>query len=152
MRVSCAVKNIAPPKYSINNISIESVSSYKYLGIYISHNLTWNTHTNYIYNNVSRMLGFLRRNFSLGTPAVKSLLYKSLVRPKLEYACSIFDPSAVYLDNTLESTQNRATRFIFCNYSRHASVSMMKLTLGLPHLELRRKYFRLRPFSKDLLL
>lgn len=129
MRVSCAVKNIAPPKYSINNISIESVSSYKYLGIYISHNLTWNTHTNYVYNNVSRMLGFLRRNFSSATPAVKSLLYKSLVRPKLEYACSIFDPSAVYLKNTLESTQNRATRFIFCNYSRHASVSTMKLTL-----------------------
>lgn len=94
------------------------------------------------------MLGLIRRNFSSTTVHVKSQLYKTLVRPKLEYSCSIWDPGQANLTNLLESLQNRAARFILSNYARHASISSMKLTLGLPDLAVCRKFMRLCLFHK----
>lgn len=94
------------------------------------------------------MLGYLRRNFSCVTMSVKLNLYKTLVRSKMEYACAIWDPGQVTLTLTLEAVQNRAARFILCNYSRHASVTAMKKTLNLTDLSFRRKCSRLALFHK----
>ena len=40
----------------------------------------------------SKTLDFLRRNLNIGSTSVKEQAYKSLVRPSLEYACSVWDP------------------------------------------------------------
>lgn len=148
MRVSRLSKNTDPAIYILNDIPLDAVASYKYLGIHITHNLSWNMHVDYVSNNANRMLGFLRRHFRSANLPVKLQLYKALVRPKLEYACSVWDPGHVTLSHILESVQNRAARFILSNYSRTASVSSMKTTLDLPDLALRRKYFRLCLFHK----
>lgn len=149
MRVSRLSKNPGPAIYTLNNRPLTSVASYKYLGIHITHNLSWNMHVDFVFNNANRMLGFLRRHFRSANLSVKLQLYKTLVRPKLEYACSVWDPGHVTLSNILESVQNRAARFILSNYSRTASVSSMKTTLGLPDLAVRRKYLRLCLFHKS---
>lgn len=94
------------------------------------------------------MLGYLRRNFSRAPVSLKLLLYKTLVRPKLEYAAAVWDPCHANLHQTIELVQNNACRFILSNYNRTASVSSMKSTLSLPCLSLRRKVFRLSLFFK----
>lgn len=134
--------------YSINNVPLEDVSTYKYLGVHISSTLSWKTHINYVINNANRTLGYLRRNFNQATSSLKLLLYKTLVRPKLEYAASVWDPNTASLCNELESIQNRASRFILSNYHRTSSVTSMKESLSLPLLERRRKIFRLCLFHK----
>lgn len=134
--------------YVISNTPLTSVDTYKYLGIHISSNLSWQTHTDYVINNANRMLGYLRRNFSLAPVSLKLLLYKTLVRTKLEYASAIWDPHLSSLSSSLESVQNRSSRFILSNYSRTASVSSMKANLNLPTLSTRRKIARLNLFHK----
>lgn len=94
------------------------------------------------------MLGYLKRNFSLAPSSLKLTLYKTLVRSKLEYASSIWDPSLLNLVNPLEAVQNRSARFILSNYQRTASVTSMKSNLSLPSLASRRKVARLCLFHK----
>lgn len=127
---------------------LEKVMSYKYLGVHLTANLSWEKHIEYISNNANRMLGYLRRNFYMAPSSLKLLLYKTLVRSKLEYASSVWDPGLDYLSNTLESVQNRSERFILSDYHRNASVSSMKLSLNLPLLYLRRQLSRLSLFQK----
>lgn len=89
MRISKTSSNLNLPVYSLNSTALDSVLSYKYLGVHISSDLSWHKHTEYITNNANRMLGFLRRNFSLAPVSLKLLLYKTVVRSKLEYASAI---------------------------------------------------------------
>lgn len=148
MRIShrSANENLIP--YNISGSLLEQVTTYKYLGIDITANLSWQAHIDYIVNNANRMLGYLRRNFSMAPSSLKLLLYKTLVRSKLEYACSVWDPGLETLTNQLESVQNRSARFILSNFSRTASVTTMKNTLNLPSLSLRRKLARILTFQK----
>lgn len=146
MRVSR--KSNGCPVYSINNTNLETVQFYKYLGLQITSNLTWRTHINYIINNANRMLGYLKRNFFLAPLSLKLLLYKTLVRSKLEYASSIWDPGLNIHISLLEAVQNRSARFILSNYHRTSSVTLMKATLSLPNLSLRRQISRLCLFHK----
>ena len=43
--------------------------------------------------------------------------YKGLVRPVLEYGCSVWDPHTKCLQEELEKVQNCAARFITRNYT-----------------------------------
>lgn len=148
MRISRGSTDCTSPVYSISNFLLSSVNTYKYLGVHIDNNLTWNNHVSYVINNANRTLGFLRRNFSLAPVSLKLLLYKTLVRSKLEYASSIWDPHSCSLVNALEAIQNRSARFIVANYSRTASISSIKNSLDLPTLSNRRKQARLCLFHK----
>lgn len=144
LRVSRSNDNL--PVYYLNNVALESTNSYKYLGLHITSKLTWNHHVEYIINQANRLMGYLRRNFSHAPSPLKLLLYKTLLRPKLEYAAAIWDPYHENLIHSLELIQNNATRFILWNYYRGASVSSMKSNLGLQPLATRRKISRLSFF------
>lgn len=134
--------------YHLNNVPLDSVLSYKYLGVHITNNLSWATHVEYVINNANRMLGYLRRNFSKAPSSLKLVLYKSLIRPKLEYASAIWDPSHANLITSLQLVQNNSARFILSNYNRTASMTSMKNNLSLIPLAHRRKIARLSLFHK----
>lgn len=134
--------------YFLNNTSLERVSSYKYLGVHIASSLSWETHTQYKTSCANRMLGFLKRNFPSVPVSLKLLLYKTLVRSKLEYASAIWGPGTDVLTSPVEAIQNRSVRYTLTNYHRTASVTSMKLTLDLPNLALRREFSRLCLFHE----
>ena len=64
-----------------------------YLGVSITNDLCWNTHVGNICTKANRTLGFLRPNISSCPRDVKEMAYKGLVRPILEYASPVWDPS-----------------------------------------------------------
>ena len=64
--------------------------------------------------------------------------YKSMVRPIVEYASSVWDPHTTININKIEAIQKRAARFCLNDFSRHSSVSNMLTTLDLPTLQQRR--------------
>lgn len=132
-----------PHKYVLFGSEVSSVPSCKYLGITLTQNLTWSSHIMNISNEANRTLGFIRRNLRFSTPSIKTLAYLTFVRPKLEYASAIWDPHQSNLSLTLEKIQNRATRFIYSDYSYYTSVSALKSRANLPNLETRRKITRL---------
>lgn len=136
------------PVYRLESEPLESVSSYKYLGVHITCDLTWNDHITYIINKANSMLGYIRRNFSRSPSSLKLVLYKSLIRSKLEYAASVWDPAQENLSHALEMIQNNSIRFICSQYNRTASITAMRNNLNLPSLASRRKMHRLALFHK----
>jgi hypothetical protein len=68
-------------------------------------------------------LGFLRRNIS--STKVKEQAYKSLVRPPLEYDCSVWDPYTKEDITQLEQVQRRAARYVTNRYHNTYSISNM---------------------------
>lgn len=135
--------SVASCAYNINSIPIEPTNSYKYLGLHLTSSLSWVTHVETICAEASRTLGYLRRNLKTASAEIKKLAYLTFVRPKLEYASSIWHPSQAYLSDNLESIQNRATRFITAQYSYNVSITSLKNSLDLPSLASRRIISRL---------
>lgn len=98
-------------KYTLGSTHLDTVLDYKYLGVYFSSNLTWKRQIEHVSFSASRMLNFLKRNFSDAPPKVKELLYFTNVRSIAEYACAVWDPQFENLCALLERVQNRAARF-----------------------------------------
>lgn len=90
MRVSRKINQSISQGYELNGCPLQFVDSYKYLGVHITNNLSWQKHIHHVINKANSTLGFLRRNFRLTPVPLKLLLYKTLVRSKLEYASPIY--------------------------------------------------------------
>lgn len=142
-RVSHNSSSVDVPEYIIKHSALESMSCYKYLGVKFTSDLSWHTQVTYITNNADYTLGYLQRNFSRAPSTLKLTLYKTLVRPNVEYASAVWDPGTSTLIQTIESVQNRNARFILSDYTRTFSASSMKADLGLPLLCTCRKLSRL---------
>ncbi len=134
--------------YYLNDTVMDKVNSYKYLGVIISSNLSWNEQVNSVVLKASRSLGFVRRNISSCRRETKLQCYKSLVRPHLEYAVCGWDPFLASHIHLLEMTQRRAARFICNRYDRTASVTEMLEDLELHSLQKRRQIARIKLFYK----
>jgi hypothetical protein len=72
--------------------TLNHVTKAKYLGVTICSDLKWESYINNITKKASNTLGFLKRNLNITSVSMKEQAYKSLVRPPLEYACSVWDP------------------------------------------------------------
>ena len=122
------------------NDSASKVSA-KYLGIIISDNMDWGQHISEISSNATKTLGFLRRN--LAPKSTKKVAYKTLVRPKVEYAASILSPYSKLHINQVEKVQRTANT---------STVGQMLNELECSSLEARRDRSSLLLFHKYILL
>ena len=80
-------RNVTYPEIKINNVLIERVSEFSFLGIIFNSNLKWHTHTNYMYTTkkITGIVGLLRRGKDLYPMTVLRMLYNSLILPHLSY-------------------------------------------------------------------
>ena len=144
----CYIMSIKKKKtyfYKLNSHILETVTSIPYLGVTIADDLKWNIHINSITKKASSTLGFMRRNLRSCPQECRKAAYFSLVRSKLEYSATVWDPYYHGDIDMLENIQRRAARFI-CNdfRSRQAgAVTNMLNSLQLPPLAERRKHLRL---------
>ena len=109
--------------------------------------LKWNTHVRKTATKANQTLGVLRRNLKNCPREIKNMAYKSILRPKMEYAAPIWDPYTKDNIQLLEGVQRRAARFVCSKYSRHESVTMLH-DLGWPLLEQRQAESRLTLFHR----
>ena len=100
--------------YILHNHLLESVNSAKYLGITVQSNLKWDKHINDITSKGNKALGFLKPNLKTSNQQIKTQAHQVLVRSKLEYSCSIWDPHISESIRKIEMVQQRAARHI-CN-------------------------------------
>ena len=110
----------------------------QYLGIDISHNLSWETHINRITKKANQTLGFLRRNIKVKSESLRASAYKTLVRPQLEYGSEVWAPYTQSQIDHIESVQRRSARWIKHDYGQTSSVTNMLQSLNLRRLDLRR--------------
>jgi hypothetical protein len=67
----------------------------KDLGVFIDENLNFDTHINHIVKKANRVLGITKRTFDYMNAETFGYIYKSLIRPNLEYASSVWSPHSV---------------------------------------------------------
>ena len=122
-------------KYNLHGCVLESVPSAKYLGVTISEDLKWTDHINDISKKANQTLGFLIR---VNNRDLKPTAFKTLVRPQLEYASTVWSPYTDQDINKLESVQRRAARWVTRDYRYTSSVSAMLRDLNWRTLDQRR--------------
>ncbi len=124
--------------FEVNGEAVPRESHTKYLGVTISSDLSWNTHSEQIRAKASKTLGLIRRTLGKCSNEVKDTAYKTLVRPQLEYATSAWNPYTERNSKVLESVQRQAARFVCHDYRRESSVTAMLTDLGWDTLKTRR--------------
>ena len=129
--------------YKLYGQILDRVNQMKYLGVTVASDLRWNRHVNSIVAGANTTLRFLKRNLRVSSPAVKQSAYFTFVRPKLEYASSVWDPHTLGNISVLETVQRRAARWVLGRFQNRSSVGDMLLQLGWPSLEQRRAQTRL---------
>ena len=127
---------------------LESVHSAKYLGISISSDLKRNKHIQQISSKANKSLSFIRRNLKIISKTDKNREYQTLVRPKLEYCCTVWDPYTSENIYILEKIQRRAARYVRNRQHNTSSATYMMETLSWPTLQQRRIKARLQMFHK----
>ena len=118
--------------------AFESVSSAKYLGVTLSEDLSWSNHINTITKKANQTLGFIKRNIRVHNKDLKSTAYKTLVRPQLEYASTVWSPHTDQDIKKLEDVQRRAARWVMRDYQQTSSVTAMLQDLNWRTLDQRR--------------
>ena len=83
------------PLFNIKVVALESIDSYKNLGVIVDSHLLFDKHISEKVNKAYSMLGILKRNFKDVSGECFMNLYKTTVRPILEYANTIWSPRRI---------------------------------------------------------
>ena len=112
---------------------MESASAAKYLGITIADDLTWSPHIDATTKKANQTIGFLKRNIRVHYRDLKSVAYKTLVRPQLEYASALWYPHYDKHIGQVEAVQRRSARWATRDYKYTSRVTaMLKDLTGTP--------------------
>ena len=114
---------------------LENVSSAKYLGVQITDDLDWGQHINEIISKA-----FLHRNMAFAPRETKAAAYKTLIRPKLEYAAPVWMPHHQKEIDRIEKVQRTAARWTCRHWRNQSHVGEMLEELQWPTLQERRLY------------
>ena len=129
--------------YTLHGYTLNGVKSTKYSGLTIISDLNWNKHINNITARANQSLGFVKRNVKTRSRLIKTKVDKALVRTRLEYCSTVWDPQSKCATQRLEMVQRRAARYVLRRYHNTSSVSDMLDHLQWPTLAQRRCCYRL---------
>ena len=83
-------KEIQTLTLKIDNINIEQVDEFNFLGLTLDTNLTWKKHVNKIANKCSRITGVLNKLKHVLPLDIKKLLYNSLILSHINYCITVW--------------------------------------------------------------
>ena len=91
----CITNKRSPPNttYYINNVPLEWVSEFTYLGVKITSNLSWRGHILAKTTKANHTLNLLRRTMYSCGKGAKKRAYEALVRPQVEYCSAVWELS-----------------------------------------------------------
>ena len=102
-------ENLKAPYMIDENTPLSKSEDVKDLGVTLSENATFGTHISNITASAKRIAGWTMRTFKSRTKEVVLLLYKTYVRPRLEYACALWSPYLIKDIVAIEAVQRSVT-------------------------------------------
>jgi ribonucleases P/MRP protein subunit RPP40 len=111
-------KNNPGRQYTLHNQSLKNVTSHVDLGVTITADLSWSEHILSTCKRANSLIYLLKKTFVRISFQASIRLYKTYVRPILEYAGPVWCPVLIRDQNLLENVQRRATRITFNYYNR----------------------------------
>jgi hypothetical protein len=134
------------PQANLAGTFVDIVTQHKHLGLTISKDLSWKAHIEQITDKANRRLGILRSlKYKLNRSSLETI-YKSLIRPILEYGDIVWSSPSQNLD-CLESVQLNAARVVTGATARCSTQGLYNETCWEPLSE-RRDFHRLTLFYK----
>jgi ribonuclease HI len=134
----------------LNNKQIETVKNVKFLGLTFDQRLSWTAHINNVVNSSKSKTNLLRSLSGQQWGAGKETLlriYRTLIRPKLEYGFEVFNTATKAALKKLEVIQNNCLR-IACGAMNNTSVQALQQECGELPMHLRMKQALLRYTAK----
>ena len=119
---------------------LTQVTFHKYLGVYITSNLSWSRHCNELRSKTNRVLAILQINLSGCSRQIKEHAYLCLVRPQLEYSTSTWSQYTQKDIKTIESVQRAEQQDARSTTMGEQTASEMIADLNWDSLENRRKW------------
>ena len=123
--------------YHLNGVALHEVDHEKDLGVFMDRELKFRKQTAAAAAKASQMLAVVKRSFAHIDAYTLPLLYKTLVRPHLEYGNLAWGPFLKTDQRRLEQVQRRATRLV-PDLRQHPYEERLRL-LKLPSLYYRRR-------------
>lgn len=114
-----------------------TVNQEKDLGVLMTRDMKFSGHISNIVRKANQMLGLIKSSFDYMCPESFLILYKSYVRPHMEYAVQAWSPFLRKDIEALERVQRRATKLV--PEIRNLSYENRLQRLNLTTLEERRK-------------
>jgi hypothetical protein len=142
-------KKIKPlyPQLYLNDEVLVQATSHSHLGVTLSCDLSWQAHINNITKKSHKRLGIIRKLRWLFPRITLITLYKTLIRPILDYADILYDNCTIKHTALLEKVQRQAA--ILCTGAyKLTSHDKLLNELGWEHLTTRRKFHRLTMLYK----
>jgi hypothetical protein len=135
-------------KYYIEQHELAKHSTERDLGVTFDESLTFQPHIDSIVNRARRLAGFIFRSFQSRSAEVILPIYRTIIRPILEYASVTWNPYLQKQVKQLEAVQRCVTKRIngYTTLSYEERLSALKL----PRLSARREYFDLVEIFKVL--
>ena len=94
------------------NVMLQESEVERDLGVFIDNNLSFKQQVGKTTAKANQIVGIIRRTFDFLSDDLFLQLYKSLVRPILEYGHSVWQPHHKTLCAEIEAVQRRATRLL----------------------------------------
>ena len=135
---------LSPSAITLNGRAIPVVSSTKHLGVHLCETLRWSGHVDSLIQRTQKQLFILRR--LAGRPFASllvSAVYKGMVRPMLEYASVVWEPTKNSTLVALERSQLSIARAITRLPRRRHSNEAVLAKIGWPTLAWRRRRYKL---------
>ena len=97
--------------YKFNDTMLKDVDSIKYLGVNIDNRLSFDNHIQEISKKATNILHLLMRNLKKAKSKTKTIAYKTICRPILEYASHVWSPHKQKHIKGLEALNRKAYRW-----------------------------------------
>ena len=123
--------------YTLRGTTLEDTVAEKDLGVYIDAELKFRKQAAAAVSKASQVMAVIRRSFQLLDRSTLPILFKTLVRPHLEYGNIIWGPFNRADQQLVERVQRRATKMV--PELRHLPYTMRLRALKLPSLYHRRR-------------
>jgi hypothetical protein len=135
-------KKETKPLLFISGSKIPEVSEIKHLGVYFDKGLRWSKQTDEVLLKTSKLKSLLKilANTKHG-PSIESLviIYKALVRSRIDYGIMVFGSPNQVRENKLETIQNSFMRIIL-GAPKSTPIKEMLLELNLQPLKTRKTW------------
>ena len=92
--------------------TLEEAIIEKDLGVHVNYSLTFTYHCKQKISAATKTVNYIKHTFQYMDKEIFLLLYKSLARPLLEFASTIWNPAQKFNSNAIEKVQRRATRMV----------------------------------------
>ena len=122
-------KNNPNHSYMMGDLPLESDSEEKDVGVVFDPTLNFRRHINIMISKANQRVRLVKRTFSTLNTKNFKLIYKSLIRPTLEYCSSIWYPIFKTDATEIEKVQRRSTKLV-------PELKNLSYTDRLKHLDL----------------